>query len=114
MFYKKRIEKLENEIYFLRGQIRGLRLDWLENNGNYKFNVGQEIEIIDGKFKVQNRGYSDRGEMEGIYPFRRYVEKFVPVYCVVGIDNEDVLYLEELELKKRIVEWDCIKKRLED
>lgn len=108
MFNRRRISELEESVGKLKTQVMSLRLDHLTINGDYKFKVCEEVEILKGKFKVQNRGYSDRswalmGEL---------IENLVPVYCLVGIDNEDVIYIEEAELRKEVSDFKSINERI--
>ena len=112
MFNRKKISGLEDQVRVLKSQIIKLRLDYLTTNGKYKFKVSQEIEILEGKFKIQNRGYSDRSIIERSGAYERFVENFVPCYCIVGVDNEDVLYLEEKKLMCRIAECKSINERI--
>jgi hypothetical protein len=112
MFYGRKIRQLEYEINMLRGEVRELRLENLSDKGSYSFNVGDKIEILRGKFKIQNRKYDDRGEFKGRVPYMKYFEKFVPIYCLVGIDSEEVIYIEEYTLLKRLSEFKCINENI--
>ena len=111
MFNNKRIEKLEDQVRTLKANLKNLRLAHLTVNGDYKFKVGEEVEILRGKFKVQNRGYSDRSRHE--WGGAIHFEFLTPVYCLVGLDNEDVIYPEEAELKKDIAEFKSINERID-
>lgn len=112
MFYKREIKQLQYEIQVLRGELMHIKLDMLDSKELYSFNVGEEVKILKGTFKIQNRGYSDRGEFLGEPPYKRYYAKFVRQYCLVGIDNQDVIWLEEKELIKKLAEFKCIEENI--
>lgn len=117
MFNNRRIERLESEVRTLKGQIMGLRLAHLTVNGDYRFEVGEEVQILRGWFNIQNRGYSDRSYNKVTYVGLSgcqvvLKENLVPVYCLVGLDNEGVIYLEEKELIKELADFKSINERI--
>ena len=114
MFYGRKIKELQRDIEILRGELIDIKLDMLDNKGLYSFDVGEEVEILKGTFKIQNRGYSDRGEFIGEPPYKRYYARFVRQYCLIGIDNQDVIWLEEKELIKELAEYKCIKENIKN
>lgn len=112
MFYKREIQELKDEIINLRAELRSLKLYILSDKGTYHFNVGEEVKILRGTFKIQNRGYYYRGKADGFVPYMRYFDEFFPEYLLVGIDNQDVIHFEEKELIKELAEYKCIEQNI--
>jgi len=117
MFYKSELNELRKEVNTLRAAITSLRLNWISEKGDYLFNVGDKVEILRGRFKIHQRGYSDRSYQEARYidmMFKSgfWVENFVPYYTLISLDSDELISLEEKDLVKELAELKCINQNI--
>ena len=118
MFYRREIEELRKELRTVKADLNNFKLDYLTENGKYKFAIGDNIKLLSGDYKIHSKSYTEKYILTDSFNKETYRELryeikkqtgqdplLTPIYVLVGTDNEDIKYYEEAELIGKLAEY---------